>query len=306
MLSEVLGAVNKGGKMTLTSFSVHGITSKEWQDFHPFCFAVGEPQRNSDLDYSRKGCSSWHRDCKHWGDYLQMTCSLMNLVFCSSDHPNYMQCYVLGKHIKPTQILHVTSTINKRTGLTCKSFCVLQAFFIYVMKQMSGCTVPDSTVTLLYSICFSLGETPEWNNNRRKMFSEQTAAAFVIMKTKSTILSGSYVRNCCPTKQEKVLLKICQHEERYNLWHCRRLKFLCWLSFTNDCDASLWWISNYCGSLRLSLRPLFLSDHCPSNCPSARVELRHLCCSVIFRLVHGHAPKLSKTSGWLLKSKRFN
>lgn len=164
-----------------------------------------------------------------------MTCSLMNLTFCSSDHPNYMQCYVSGKHVKSTQILHVTSTINKRAGLTCKSFCVLQAFFIYIMKQMSGCTVPDSTVTFLYSTCFSLGETSEWNNNRSKTFSEETAAAFIIMKTISTILWGSCFRNFCPTKQEKILLKICQHEERHNLWHCRKLKFLCQLFFTNDC-----------------------------------------------------------------------
>lgn len=169
-----------------------------------------------------------------------------------------MQCYVLGKHIKPTQILRVTPTINKRAGLTCKSFYVLQAFFIYVVKQMSGCTVLDNTVTLQYSICFSLGERPEWNN-RSKMFSEETAAAFIIMKTKSTILSGSCVRNDCPTKQEKILLKSCQHEDRYKLWHCRRLKFFCWLLFTDDW-ASMWWINNYRGSLRLSLCLPFLTS----------------------------------------------
>lgn len=80
-------------------------------------------------------------------------------------------CNVIFKAItsKTARIFDITSMINKRTDLTCKSFYAPQAFFIYIVKQMSGCIVLDSSVTLLWWTCFSLGKTPEENNVRSKM-----------------------------------------------------------------------------------------------------------------------------------------
>lgn len=62
---------------------------------------------------------------------------------------------------KTAQIFYITSTINKRTGLTCKSFYAPQVFFVYIVKQMSGCVVLDSPVPLLCWTCFSLAKMEE-------------------------------------------------------------------------------------------------------------------------------------------------
>lgn len=111
------------------------------------------------------------------------------------------------------RFFYITSTISKRTGLTCKSFYALQAFFIYVVKEMSGCVVLDSTVTLLCWTCFSLGKTPEENNVRSKMSLEETVSAFAIIKPNPIMLSGFFARNSLPVKQEKTLQN-CQHKEK--------------------------------------------------------------------------------------------
>lgn len=63
----------------------------------------------------------------------------------------------------------ISYKVNRRRGLTCKSFYAPQAFFIYIVKEMSDCIVLESTVTLLCWTHFSLGETPEENNVRSNM-----------------------------------------------------------------------------------------------------------------------------------------
>lgn len=129
---------------------------------------------------------------------------------------NYIQHYILGKHVKSSTDFYITSTINNRIrGLTCKSFYAPQAFLIYIVKQMSDCVVLDSTVTLLHWTCFSLGKTPEETMSGVRCLSlEETVPTFVIIKPNPVMLSGFFARNFLLPMKQEMILQNCQHKEK--------------------------------------------------------------------------------------------